>query len=131
MIATTFNATDKFVGRVYLPKAVGQMDAKHPESLIYRMYVDNASAPYQVGVARDVMPEDAWSSWLLDFPDNFANGMNSITDGTHKIRIEVWSSLEVETTTVYTDENNKAVAYSKDTDNKGKFWASGEFTFVK
>jgi hypothetical protein len=29
------------------------------------------------------------------------------------------------------DENDKAVAYSKDTDNKGKFWASGEFTVTK
>jgi hypothetical protein len=77
------------------------------------------------------MPEDGWSSWLLDFPDNFQTGFNSIESGTHKVRIEIWSSREVETKTVYVDENDKAVGYSKDTDNKGKFWASGEFTLVK
>jgi hypothetical protein len=131
MISNTFNADDKFVGRVYLPRSVDAMDAAAPEALTYRVYIDDAKTPYLVGVAKDVMPEGSWSSWLIDFPDNFQTAMNSITEGTHKIRIEVWSSKEVETTTIYTDENDKAVAYSKDTDNKGKFWASGEFTLIK
>jgi hypothetical protein len=37
----------------------------------------------------------------------------------------------VTTTTVYTDENKKPVAYSKENDNKGKFWAAGEFNITK
>jgi hypothetical protein len=131
MLSKTFKADDKFVGRVYLPKSVDQMDAMAPEALTYRVYIDNAARPYLVGVAKDVMPEGTWSSWLIDFPDNFQTAMNSITEGTHQVRVEVWSSKEVETTTVYTDENDKAVAVSKDTDNKGKFWASGEFTLIK
>lgn len=131
MLSKTFSADDKFVGRIYLPRSVDQMDAMAPEALTYRVYIDNASTPYLVGVAKEVMPEGTWSSWLIDFPDNFQTAMNSITEGTHHVRIEVWSSKEVETTTVYTDENDKAVAYSKDTDNKGKFWASGEFTLTK
>lgn len=131
MLSSTFNADDKFVGRVYLPRSVDKMDAMVPEALTYRVYIDNASRPYLVGVAKDIMPDLTWSSWLIDFPDNFQTAMNSVTEGTHKIRVEVWSSKEVETTTVYIDENDKAVAYSKDTDNKGKFWASGEFTLIK
>ncbi len=131
MLQTKFTADDKFVGRVYLPRAVNKMDAKMPEALTYRVYVDNAAQPFMVGVAKSVMPEGGWSSWLIDFPDNVQTAMNSITEGEHKVRIEIWSSREVETTTVYTDENNKAVAYSKDNDNKGKFWASGDFTLTK
>ncbi|HEX8517480.1 MAG TPA: hypothetical protein VF868_14885 [Bacteroidia bacterium] len=131
MLSNTFSADDKFVGRVYLPRAVDQMDAMAPEALTYRVYIDNAARPYLVGVAKDVMPEGTWSSWLIDFPDNFQTAMNSITEGTHTVRVEVWSSKEVETTTIYTDENDKALAYSKDTDNKGKFWASGEFKITK
>jgi hypothetical protein len=131
MLSKIFNDDDKFVGRVYLPKSVDQMDATPPEALTYRVYVDDASTPYLVGVAKDVMPDGTWSSWLLDFPDNFQTALRSITVGKHAVRIEIWSSKEVETTTLYTDENNNAVAYSKDTDNKGKFWAAGEFTFIK
>jgi len=131
MLETNFNDGDKFVGRVYLPRPVNKMDAVPPQSLIYRIYIDNASTPYQVGVRKDVMPEGGWSSWLLDFPDNFQTAMNSISEGTHKVRVEVWSSREVEVKTVYTDENGKPLAFSKDTDNKGKFWASGEFSITK
>jgi hypothetical protein len=131
MLSGSFKADDKFVGRVYLPRSVDQMDATPPEALSYRVYIDKANTPYLVGVAKDVMPDGTWSSWLLDFPDNFQTAMNSITEGTHTVRVEVWSSKEVETTTVYVDENDKAVAYSKDNDNKGKFWAAGEFTITK
>ena len=131
MLETNFNDGDKFVGRVYLPRPVNKMDAVPPQSLIYRIYIDNASTPYQVGVRKDVMPEGGWSSWLLDFPDNFQTAMNSISEGSHKVRVEIWSSREVEVKTVYTDENGKPLAFSKDTDNKGKFWASGEFTITK
>jgi hypothetical protein len=132
MLSDKFSADDRFVGRVYLPRSVDKMDATLPEALTYRIYIDNASTPFLVGVAKDVMPNGEWSSWLIDFPDNFQTAMNSIvTEGTHKVRVEIWSSKEVETTTVYTDENDKAVAYSKDTDNKGKFWASGDFTITK
>jgi hypothetical protein len=131
MLSKTFKAGETFVGRVYLPRAVDQMDALAPEALSYRVYIDNASRPYLVGVAKDVMPDGTWSSWLLDFPDNFQTAMNSISAGTHTVRVEVWSSKEVETTTVYLDENDKAVAYDKETDNKGKFWAAGEFTITK
>jgi hypothetical protein len=131
MLQSSFKASDKFVGRVYLPKSVGQMDAAPPEALTYRVYVDNASRPYLVEVPKDHMPEKEWSSWLIDFPDNFETAMNSIEPGTHKIRVEVWSSREVEKTTVYTDENDKAVAVTKENDNKGKFWAAGEFTLTK
>jgi hypothetical protein len=95
------------------------------------MYIDNEPNPYQVGVKKAVMPDGNWSSWLLDFPDNFQTGFNSLTEGTHKVRIEVWSSREVEVKTVYTDENGKPLAVSKENDNKGKFWASGEFTVTK
>jgi hypothetical protein len=130
MLSKNFKADDKFVGRVYLPRSVNQMDAMAPEALTYRIYIDN-SKPYLVGVAKDVMPEGEWSSWLIDFPDNFQTAMNSITEGTHTVKVEVWSSKEVETTTIYTDENDKAVAYSTDTDNKGKFWAAGEFSITK
>ncbi|MCE3280770.1 MAG: hypothetical protein K0S44_2961 [Bacteroidetes bacterium] len=131
MLSNTFNADEKFVGRVYLPRAVNKMDAAPPEALTYRVYIEGIARPFVVGVAKDVMPEGDWSSWLLDFPDNFQTAMSAVPEGTHKVKIEVWSSKEVETTIVYTDENDKAVAYSKDTDNKGKFWAAGEFTLVK
>jgi hypothetical protein len=131
MLSSTFSAEEKFVGRVYLPRPVNKMDAVPPQSLIYRMYIDNEPNPYQVGVKKAVMPDGNWSSWLLDFPDNFQTGFNSLTEGTHKVRIEVWSSREVEVKTVYTDENGKPLAVSKENDNKGKFWASGEFTVTK
>jgi hypothetical protein len=131
MLSKTFKADDKFVGRVYIPRSVDQMDPVAPEALTYRVYIDNAARPYLVGVAKDVMPDGTWSSWLLDFPENFQTAMSSITEGTHTVKVEVWSSKEVETTTLYMDENDKAVAYSKDTDNKGKFWAAGEFTITK
>jgi hypothetical protein len=131
MLQSSFKGTDKFVGRVYLPKAVGQMDAAAPDAITYRVYVDNVSRPYLVEVSKENMPEKEWSSWLIDFPDNFEAAMNSIEPGTHKIRVEIWSSREVEKTTVYTDENDKAVAVTKENDNKGKFWAAGEFTLTK
>ncbi|MCW3076913.1 MAG: hypothetical protein JWO32_1522 [Bacteroidetes bacterium] len=131
MLQTTFDTDEKFVGRVYLPRPVNKMDAVQPQSLIYRVYIDNAANPYQVGVKKEVMPNGDWSSWLLDFPDNFKTAMNSITEGTHKVRVEIWSSREVEVNTVYTDENDKPIAFSKDTDNKGKFWAAGEFNVTK
>ncbi|MBA3664706.1 MAG: hypothetical protein H0W61_10925 [Bacteroidetes bacterium] len=131
MLSNTFTADDKFVGRVYLPRAVNKMDAVPPQALIYRIYIDDASTPYQVGVRKDVMKEGGWSSWLLDFTDNFQTAMNSLTEGTHKVRVEIWSSREVDVKTVYVDENNKPIAFSKDTDNKGKFWASGDFTISK
>lgn len=131
MLETNFNGDEKFVARVYLPRAVNKMDAKMPESLVYRVYIDDSSQPYQVGVAKKVMPEGGWSSWLIDFPDNVQTAMNSIIEGKHKVRFEIWSSREVEATTVYVDENNKPIAYSKENDNKGKFWASGDFEITK
>jgi hypothetical protein len=131
MISNSFTIDDKFVGRVYLPRSVNQMDAAKPEVITYRLYIDNASRPFIVEAKGDVMPEGDWSSWLIDFPDNFTTAMNSIEAGKHNVRVEVWSSKEVETTTIYTDENDKAVAYSKDNDNKGKFWAAGEFTITR
>ncbi len=131
MLETNFKDGEKFVGRVYLPRAVSKMDVKMPEALIYRVYIDNGSQPYQVGVAKDVMPEAGWSSWMIDFPENVQTAMKSITEGQHKVRVEVWSSREVDVKKVYVDENNKPIAFSKDTDNKGKFWASGEFTITK
>ena len=131
MLETNFNGDEKFVARVYLPRAVNKMDAKMPESLVYRVYIDDSSQPYQVGVAKKVMPEGGWSSWLIDFPDNVQTAMNSIIEGKHKVRFEIWSSREVESTTVYMDENNKPIAYSKENDNKGKFWASGDFEITK
>lgn len=131
MLSKSFTADDKFVGRVYLPKSVNQMDGAAPEAITYRVYVDNASRPFIVEAKGEAMPEGDWSSWLIDFPDNFQTAMNSIEGGKHNVRVEVWSSKEVETTTIYTDENDKAVAYSKDNDNKGKFWAAGEFTLTK
>lgn len=57
--------------------------------------------------------------------------MNSLTEGKHKVRVEIWSSREVQNNIVYVDENNKPVAYSKESDNKGKFWAAGEFNITK
>lgn len=131
MLATEFSADEKFVGRVYLPRPVNKMDVKMPEGLIYRLYIDDAKQPYQVGVKKEVMPEGGWSSWLIDFPENVQTAMNSLTEGKHKVRVEIWSSREVQNNIVYVDENNKPVAYSKETDNKGKFWAAGEFNITK
>lgn len=131
MLATEFTADEKFVGRVYLPRAVNKMDAKMPEGLIYRIYIGEGKQPYQVGVKKEVMPEGGWSSWLIDFPDNAQSAMNSLTEGKHKVRVEIWSSREVQNNIVYVDENNKPVAYSKESDNKGKFWAAGEFNITK
>ncbi|MCE3260502.1 MAG: hypothetical protein K0S12_2143 [Bacteroidetes bacterium] len=131
MLAKDFTADEKFVGRVYLPRPVNKMDAKMPASILYRVYIDDVARPYEVELKKEFMPEGGWSSWLIDFPDNVQTAMNSLTEGTHKVRVEVWSSREVTTTTVYTDENKKPVAYSKENDNKGKFWAAGEFNITK
>lgn len=131
MLSTSFSADDKFVGRVYLPKSVDQMDGAKPEAILYRIYIDKNARPFEVEAKGETMPEGEWSSWLIDFPENVQTAWNSIPEGKHTITVEVWSSKEVETTTIYTDENDKAVAYSKDTDNKGKFWAHGTFEVTK
>jgi hypothetical protein len=131
MLSNSFSIDDKFVGRVYLPKSVNQMDGAKPEAITYRIYIDKESRPYITEAKGETMPDGDWSSWLIDFPDNVQTAFNNIPEGKHTIRVEVWSSKEIETTTIYTDENDKAVAYSKDTDNKGKFWAAGSFDITK
>ncbi len=131
MLSKSFSHDEKFVGRVYLPKSVNQMDGAKPEAIIYRIYIDKNARPFEVEAKGETMPDGDWSSWLIDFPDNVETAWNSIPEGKHTITVEVWSSKEVETTTIYTDENDKAVAYSKENDNKGKFWAHGTFEVTK
>lgn len=131
LLGSRFGADEKFVGRVYLPKSVNQMDGAKPDGISYRIYIEGINKPFVVGAEGEAMPDGDWSSWLIDFPDNFQTAMQSVPEGTHKVKVEVWSSKEVEETTIYTDENDKAVAYSKENNNKGKFWAAGEFTVTK
>ncbi|MGZ3884305.1 MAG: hypothetical protein ACXVPD_08945, partial [Bacteroidia bacterium] len=114
LLKVSFKANQQFVGRVYLPRAVGKMDPKLPEALIYRFYIDTSSVASVVEVGREAMPESAWSSWILDFPRNFENGMASVPAGKHKIRIEIWSSREELTEKV-------------EDSSKNKLWATGEF----
>lgn len=131
MLSQNFSMNEKFVGRVYLPRSVNQMDQVKPATILYRVYVGSNPRPFEVEIQSDFMPEGDWSSWLIDIPDHIQTALNNVPEGTHKVRVEVWSSREVETTTVYTDENDKAVAYSKENDNKGKFWAAGEFSITR
>lgn len=91
MLRTEFKADEKFVGRIFLPRAVDLMNNETPEALAYRIYVDNATPPLVKSINRKNLPDATWSSWLLDFPDNFKKELDAIIPGTHTIRIELWS----------------------------------------
>lgn len=118
MLKVSFKASQPFVGRVYLPKSVGKMDPKVPDGLIYRFFVDDSATPSLVEVGKEAMPENSWSSWLLDFPSHFKAAMEAVPAGKHKIRIEIWSSREELTEKI-------------EDSNKSRFWASGEFLLTK
>jgi hypothetical protein len=118
LLKVSFKANQHFVGRVYLPRAVAKMDQKSPDGLIYRFYVDESTTPSMVEVGKEAMPEGTWSSWMLDFPENFTAAMASVQEGKHKIRIEICSSKEEITDKI-------------EDSNKGKFWAVGEFLLTK
>jgi hypothetical protein len=101
MLETEFKANEKFVGRIYLPRAVDLMDNKTPEAIAFRIYVDNASPPLIKQISNKKLPDATWSSWLIDFPEDFKNELDAIGPGKHQIRIELWSINAYEDADVY------------------------------
>ncbi len=101
MLESEFNATDKFVGRIYLPRAVDLMDNKTPEAIAFRIFIDNATPPLVKQISNKKLPDATWSSWLIDFPEDFKNELAAIGPGKHLIRIELWSINAYEDADVY------------------------------
>jgi hypothetical protein len=125
-VQTSFKSGDAFYARIYLPKNVGTVPA-----LIYRVYVDGKHAR-DVESKGDTRPEAAWSSWVLDLPDHLKGAFDSMSEGKHDVRLEIWSSDEQKRLTIYTDKDSgKVVGAEKDSVNFGKFLAAGDFTYEK
>ncbi len=120
MLRSEFKADEKFVGRIYLPRAVDLMDNKTPEAIAYRIYVDNAATPMVKQISNKKLPDATWSSWLLDFPDNFQTEMNSIGGGTHSVRIELWSINAYEDADSYEKRLEKEAKEAEEAKQKEK-----------
>lgn len=129
-LQTSFEAGETIYGRAFLPKSIGQLERK-PESIITRFILDGKAYKAEILYKGDNMLDDAWSSFLYIFPEDMADLFNDLEDGKHTIKMEVWSSVPTEKTTVYTDENDKALAVGKEEINRGQFLAAGEFEIVK
>ncbi len=131
MLKTEFAEGESFVGRVYCGKHLGGLEGGMPESILYRL-IENGKAVYEIESSGEYRPEAEWSSWLIDLPSDMEKGFEKLEPGTHQLRIEVWSSREVEVVTEWKDsETNKTVGFTKENQNRGIFLASGELTFVK
>lgn len=131
MQQSEFSEGDKFIGRVYCQKHLGGLDGGMPQSILYRL-IENGKAVYEIESKGEYMPESEWSSWLIDLPADMEKGFDKLEAGRHQLRIEVWSSREVEEVTEWKDsETNKTVGFTKENKNRGKFLASGELTYVK
>jgi len=126
----SFEASQTIYGRAFLPKSIGQLERK-PESIITRFFVDGKSYKAEIIYKDDNMLDDAWSSFMYILPEDMPSLFDDLETGEHTIKIEVWSSVPTEKTTVYTDENDKALAVAKEEINRGQFLAAGEFKIVK
>ena len=131
MLQNSFSDGDKFVGRVYGTKHLGGLEGGMPESILYRL-IENGKAVYEIESKGEYMPESEWSSWLIDLPSDLEKGFDKLEPGKHDLRIEVWSSREVEVLTEWKDKaSDKTVGFTKENENRGTFLASGTFTFEK
>lgn len=131
MLQNSFSDGDKFVGRVYCAKHLGGLEGGMPESILYRL-IEKGKAVCEIESKGEYMPESEWSSWLIDLPSDLEKGFEQLESGTHDLRIEVWSSREVEVLTEWKDkETDKTVGFTKENENRGKYLASGTFTFKK
>ena len=131
MLQSEFSEGDKFVGRIYCQKHLGGLANGMPESILYRL-IENGKAIYEIESKGEYLPEAEWSSWLIDLPSDMEKGFDKLESGKHQLRIEVWSSREVEVVTEWKDsETNKTVGFTKENENRGKFLASGDLIYVK
>lgn len=130
MLADTFHYNEKFVGRVYNWQSVGQMKPK-PVSIWYTLLVDGKKVKTRVIQKDDGLPESAWSSWLLDFPEYFEGEWEAMDPGTHNCRVECWVSYTVDETTIYKDDNGKTVGAITEEKGRTKFLAAGDFVYIR
>ncbi|MDP2387346.1 MAG: hypothetical protein Q8M29_13300 [Bacteroidota bacterium] len=130
MLTDTFSYNEKFVGRVYNWKSIGQMSPK-PVSVWYTLLVDGKKVKTRVILNQENLPDDTWSSWLIDFPDYFDGEWDAMEQGTHKCRIECWVSFTVDETTIYKDNDGNTIGAITEEKGRTKFIAAGDFVYIR
>ena len=129
ILKNEFKSGEKFTGRVYLWNSIGEMNPK-PVMIYYHLFVDGKKVETRVVAKGENLPDNEWSSWLIDFPDYFQGEWEKIANGKHLCKIECWSAFTVDETTIYTDEFGKELGAVSEKKGKYKFLASGEFDFL-
>lgn len=129
MLSNEFSPDEKFTGRVYLWNSIGEMNPK-PSMIFYHLFIDGKKAETKVVTKEGNLPDNEWSSWILDFPEYFEAEWPNIPAGKHLCRVECWAAYSVDETTVFVDDNDKIMASHTEKKGKIKFLASGEFNWV-
>ncbi|MCK6543101.1 hypothetical protein L6Q79_10505 [bacterium] len=131
LLQTQFNHGDTFFGRVYSPVHMGGLPGGMPEVIEYRV-IENGKRIYEIESRGDALPESDWSSWLMELPSDLQRCFDELPEGTHNLRIEVWSARTVEVLTEWKDrETDKTVGFTKENEGRIKFIAAGDIVYVK
>jgi hypothetical protein len=129
ILLNSFEAGQKFTGRVYLTQSLGEYDPK-PSMIFYHLFINGKKAETKVVTIGENLPEDEWSSWLIDFPEYFESEWSEMESGKFLCRVECWAAYSEDETTVFVDENDKILASHTEKKGKIKFLASGEFNYL-
>ena len=128
MLRTSFVPGQEFRGRVYLPQSIGELNPK-PSMIFYHLFIDGKKADTKVVLTGSSLPDEEWSSWLIDFPEYFKDEWPKLASGSFLCRIECWAAYSEDETTVFVNENDQILASHTEKKGKIKFLASGEFTW--
>ena len=129
LISTQFEAGDEFYGRAFISVHLDAIKYGYP-SRIFVKFVQNGKQISLVSFANDSLPEADWSSWIYYMHEDFAQMLQDLPEGNNEVRLEVWTSSEVQVNTTLEDANGNKQVLSE-MDSRGEYLAHGTFFYQK